>query len=206
MILKSIVVGSFGANCYVVGCEETKEAVVIDPGGEVNLILDELKGKGLKVKYIVNTHGHIDHIGGNDELREATGAQVMIHEQDASMLIEPKLNFSGMMGRQEGFRAADTILKEGDVIEFGTIKLKVLHTPGHTKGGICLLTDGLVFTGDTLFNESIGRTDFPGGDYDSIIKSIKEKLMTLPDETIVYPGHMGDSTIAHERKYNPFLR
>jgi glyoxylase-like metal-dependent hydrolase (beta-lactamase superfamily II) len=206
LILKSIVVGSFGANCYVVGCEETKEAVVIDPGGEVNLILDELKGKGLKVKYIVNTHGHIDHIGGNDELREATGAQVMIHEQDASMLIEPKLNFSGMMGRQEGFRAADTILKEGDVIEFGTIKLKVLHTPGHTKGGICLLTDGLVFTGDTLFNESIGRTDFPGGDYDSIIKSIKEKLMTLPDETIVYPGHMGDSTIAHERKYNPFLR
>lgn len=206
MILKSIVVGSFGANCYVVGCEETKEAVVIDPGGEVNLILDELKGKGLKVKYIVNTHGHIDHIGGNDELREATGAQVMIHEQDASMLTEPKLNFSGMMGRQEGFKAADTLLKEGDVIEFGTIKLKVLHTPGHTKGGICLLTDGLVFTGDTLFNESIGRTDFPGGDYDSIIKSILEKLMTLPDETIVYPGHMGDSTIAHERKHNPFLR
>jgi glyoxylase-like metal-dependent hydrolase (beta-lactamase superfamily II) len=200
-------VGSFGANCYVIGCEETKEAVVIDPGGDVKMILDEFKRKGLNLKYIINTHGHIDHIGGNDELREATGAKLMIHKSDSSMLTEPRLNFSGMMGRTQGFKPADAFLDEGDVIEIGSsVKLEILHTPGHTRGGICLLTEGAVFTGDTLFNESIGRTDFPGGNYDDIINSIKVKLMPLPDQTAVYPGHMGASTIGHERKYNPFLR
>lgn len=206
MILKCIIVGSMGANCYVIGCEETKEAAVIDPGGDVKMILDELKLKGLDLKYIINTHGHIDHIGGNDELREATGAKLMIHELDASMLTEPRLNFSGMMGRSKGFKPADTLLTEGDIVEFGSIKLDVLHTPGHTRGGICLLAKGVVFTGDTLFNESIGRTDFPGGNYEDIIKSIMVKLMPLPDETVVYPGHMGESTIGYERKHNPFLR
>lgn len=206
MILKCIVVGSFGANCYVIGCEETKEAAVIDPGGEVKVILNELKQKGLDLKYIINTHGHIDHIGGNDELREATGAKLMIHELDAPMLAEPRMNFSGMMGRSHGFKPADTLLSEGDVIEVGNVKLEVLHTPGHTRGGICLSTKGMVFTGDTLFNESIGRTDFPGGNYEDIINSIMVKLMPFPDETIVHPGHMGSSTIGHERRYNPFLR
>lgn len=206
MIVKCIPVGALGANCYLIGCEETKEAAVIDPGGDVQVIVAELKKMGLKAKYIINTHGHIDHIAGDDELREATGAKLMIHELDAPMLVESKGNLSGMVGRSVEFKPADTLLTEGDVIEVGKVKLEVFHTPGHTRGGICLLTQGTVFTGDTLFNESIGRTDFPGGSYDAIINSIKTKLMPLPDETAVYPGHMGASTIGYERKHNPFLR
>jgi len=207
LILKCIPVGAMGANCYLIGCEETKEAVVVDPGGDVKMILDELKRTGLNLKYIINTHGHIDHIEGNDELREATGAELMIHELDAPRLTDAKQNGSGMFGGQvKAFKPADTLLKEGDVINAGNVKLEVLHTPGHTRGGICLLTKGAVLTGDTLFNESIGRTDFQGGNYEDIINSIVTKLMPLSDETAVYPGHMGDSTIGHERRYNPFLR
>lgn len=206
MIVKCIPVGYMGANCYIFGCEETKEAAVIDPGGDVEMILAELKAQGLKVKYIINTHGHIDHIAGNDELREAAGAELMIHELDAPMLVKARGNLSAMVGGAVEFKPADTMLHEGDVINVGNVKLDVLHTPGHTLGGICLSTKGVVFTGDTLFNESIGRTDFPGGNYEQIINSIKGKLMPFPDETIVHPGHMGSSTIGHERKYNPFLR
>lgn len=206
MIIKCIPVGSMGANCYVVGCEETKEAAVIDPGGDVQVILAQLKQMGLNCKHIVNTHGHIDHIAGNDELREATGATLMIHELDAPMLVQARGNLSGMVGRSMEFKPADSLLTDGDVVQVGGVKLEVLHTPGHTRGGICLSTEGVVFTGDTLFNESIGRTDFPGGSYEDIIKSIKVKLMPMPDDTAVYPGHMGDSTIGYERKYNPFLR
>lgn len=206
MSIKCIPVGVMGANCYVIGCEETKEAAVIDPGGDVKVILAELKAQGLNLKYIINTHGHIDHIAGNDELREATGAELMIHELDAPRLIDAQRNGSGLLGRVIAYKPADTMLNEGDVINVGNVKLEVLHTPGHTEGGICLSTKGVVFTGDTLFNESIGRTDFPGGNYEDIIKSIKQKLMIMPDETVVLSGHMGDSTIGHERKYNPFLR
>lgn len=206
MIIKCIPVGSMGANCYIIGCEETKEAAVIDPGGDVKVIVAQLKQMGLNLKYIINTHGHIDHIAGNDELREATGAKLMIHELDAPMLVQARGNLSGMVGRSMEFKPADTLLTDGDVIQVGTVKLDVLHTPGHTRGGICLSSEGAVFTGDTLFNESIGRTDFPGGSYTDIINSIKSRLMPMPDETAVYPGHMGDSTIGYERKYNPFLR
>jgi len=195
-----------GANCYVVACEETREAAVIDPGGDVARILDYIKKHNLSVKYIIDTHGHIDHIAGNDQLRDATGAKLMIHEQDAAMLEDTKLNLSSFMGFSARFKPADQLLTEGDTIELGTVKLEVIHTPGHTRGGICVVTDGAVFTGDTLFNGSIGRTDLPGGDFEAIINSIKLKLMKLPGDTAVYPGHMGQSTIEYERKYNPFLR
>ncbi len=206
MIIECIPVGPMGANCYVVGCEETKEAAVIDPGGDVEKILDYLKNHGLTLKYVINTHGHIDHIAGNDKLRDATGAKLLIHEQDAPMMEDTKLNLSSFMGFSVKFKPADRLLTDGDTVEFGNVKLNVLHTPGHTRGGICLAADGAVFTGDTLFNGSIGRTDFPGGDFDSIINSIKNKLMSLPDDTAVYPGHMGHSNIAYERKNNPFLK
>ena len=206
MIIECIAVGPMGANCYVVGCDDTKEAVVIDPGGDPEKIIGFLKDKGLSLKYIVNTHGHIDHIAGNDQLRDATGAKLLIHEMDAGMLENTKLNLSAFMGFSVKFKPADQLLTDGDTVEFGQVKLEVVHTPGHTRGGICLLTQGAAFTGDTLFNGSIGRTDFPGGDFDAIISSIKTKLMPLPDDTAVYPGHMGHSTIAYEKKNNPFLR
>lgn len=206
MNIECIPVGPMGANCYVVECEETKQAAVIDPGGDVEKILNYLKKRGLALKYIINTHGHIDHIAGNDKLRDATGAKLLIHELDADMLENPKLNLSAFMGFTTKFKPADRLLVEGETVEVGKVRLNVIHTPGHTRGGICLSAGEAVFTGDTLFNGSIGRTDFPGGDFDAIINSIKTKLLPLPDDTAVYPGHMGESTIAYERKYNPFLR
>ncbi len=206
MIVKCIPVGPMQANCYVVWGEETKEAAVIDPGGEAGKILNYLQDQGLTLRYIIDTHGHIDHIAGNDQLREATGAEVLIHELDAAMLADTRNNLSAFLGLETKFKPADRLLTEGDTIEIGRVKLEVVHTPGHTRGGISLITEGAVFTGDTLFNESIGRTDFPGGDFTAIINSIKTKLLSLPDETKVYPGHMGPSTIAYERKHNPFLR
>lgn len=206
MIVECIVVGALGANCYIVGCEETGEAAVLDPGGDSDKIKGVLDKKNLKLKYIIDTHGHIDHIAANDKLKDATGAQLLIHELDAEMLGDPMLNLSELMGFSNEFKPADRTLNDGDILEVGKVKLEVMHTPGHTRGGISLATDGAVFTGDTLFNVSIGRTDFPGGNYETIINSIKTKLMPLPDETAVYPGHMGSSTIGYERKHNPFIR
>ena len=206
MLIECIPLGGMGANCYVVACEETKETLVIDPGGDPAQVLKFAQKHGLNVKYIVNTHGHIDHIMGNNQLKEAAGAKVMIHEMDADMLPNASLNLSGYIGGQIAQDPADQLLTDGDTVEFGKIKLEVLHTPGHTRGGICLKGDGVVFTGDTLFAGSIGRTDFPGGSFEDIINSIKTKLLPLSDDTAVYPGHMQESTIGQEKKYNPFLR
>ena len=206
MIIKCIPVGFMGANCYVVGCTKTKEAAVIDPGGDVAKIKAYLDEQGFTLKYIINTHGHVDHIAGNDKLKEATGAKVLIHEMDAAMLGDAKMNLASFMGFSTTFEPADELLTEGDTVIVGEVKLEVLHTPGHTRGGISLKTEGAVFTGDTLFNGSIGRTDFPGGDFDTIINSIKTQIMPLPDDTEVCPGHMGQSTIGNERQNNPFLK
>jgi len=192
MIIKRFTVGWLSTNCYVVGCEGTKEAVVIDPGleseREAEEILDFIKENGLQIKYIINTHGHSDHTAGNTIIKQATGAPILIHESDASYI------------------HADRKLREGDVIHIGCLKLVVLHTPGHTKGGISLLGDNIVFTGDTLFSGAIGRTDFPGGSYQELIKSIRDKLLPLPDSLKVYPGHESPTTLGNEKKYNPFLQ
>lgn len=192
MIIKRFAVGWLSTNCYVVGCEGTKEAVVIDPGLESDKqaqeILDFVKEKDLHIKYIVNTHGHSDHTAGNTIVKEATGAPILIHERDASCV------------------HADRKLRDGDVIHIGCLKLVVLHTPGHTKGGISLLVDNVVFTGDTLFSGAIGRTDFPGGSYQELIQSIRNKLLPLPDAVEVYPGHESPTTLGKEKKTNPFLQ
>lgn len=206
MIIHCIPIGHLDANCYVIGCEETKQAAVIDPGGDTAEVQSYLKDMGLSLQYIFNTHAHMDHCAGNDQLREATGAKLVLHRLEADVLSGPRPYFPPSMGFPTEFKPADRLLEDGDIIEVGKIKLKVLHTPGHTQGGMCLVTDGVVFTGDTLFHGSIGRTDFPTGNYDDIIISIKTKLFTLPDETVVYPGHMDKSTIGFERKYNPFFR
>lgn len=206
MILKGIEIGAMGVNCYIVGCEETGEVAVIDPGGNPQGIIRLLEKENLKAVYIINTHGHIDHIGGNRAVKEATGAKILIHEDDAKMLVNPVSNFSFLMGNKVTSPPADQYLKEGDIIKIGnTVELEVIHTPGHSPGGICLKTGNIIFVGDTLFQGSIGRTDFPGGSYKQLIQNIKEKLLCYDDNVICYPGHGPATTIGFERQHNPFL-
>lgn len=205
MIIKRIQVGMIGTNCYLVACPDTKEAIVIDPGDEAKMIYDLAEKEGYKIFAIVNTHGHWDHVGGNSELKALTGAPILIHEQDASYLGDRKLNLGSLMGKNEVSPSADKCLQEGDIVQVGKLEFKVIHTPGHTPGGISLLGEKDIFVGDTLFAGSIGRTDFPGGDYRVIISMIKEKLLPLADEIKVYPGHGPSTTIGQEKKKNPFL-
>jgi hydroxyacylglutathione hydrolase len=202
MILRKLELGNFGSNCYIVGDETTKEGMVIDPGAEGAFIMKQIKALGLKIKIIVLTHGHFDHTGGLAEVKAGTGAEIVIHEAEG---LSRKSPFQMMMPGSRSAPPADRTLKEGDVIAIGKAKFKVLHTPGHTPGGISLVSDGIVFTGDTLFNSGVGRADFPGASYEQEMDSIRNKLMTLPDNYIVCPGHGPDSTIGAERENNPFL-
>ena len=209
MDIEQVKVGFMDVFCYIISCPGTKEALVIDPAGDEDYIVEKIKEKGLTLKYIVNTHGHPDHSGGNARIKELTGAQIIMHEEDDKL-------FNSLEGRahatQMGFAPspyADLHVKDGDEIEIGDVKLRVIHTPGHSLGGICLYGYGNLFTGDTLFVGAIGRTDLPGGDEDVFMNSIHIKLLTLPEDTIVWPGHdygvRPSSTIGHEKITNPFL-
>jgi len=208
MFLKRFVVGELNTNCYLIACEESKKAVVIDPGGEeaVDSILNILQKNNFDLKYIINTHGHIDHIIGNNLLKLKTEALLLIHRLDANMLVDGNKNISFFMGKEICSPHADKLLEAGDEICLGTLKLKVIHTPGHTLGGISLVLNNIVFTGDTLFAGGIGRSDLPGGSYQDLIKSIKGKLLVLGDDKIIYPGHGPDSTIGEERRTNLYLK
>lgn len=198
-------VGHLGVNCYIVSCKATGEAVVIDPGDSAAEIAESLSAQALRVKYIVNTHGHSDHIGANSEIKRVTGAPLLIHQADAAMLEDAKLNLSQYIGRPILSVGADRLLKDGDTIAVGHLVFSVLHTPGHTKGGICLLVNDTLFSGDTLFAESVGRCDFPGGSMPELAQSIQTKLMALPDHVTVLPGHGPGTTIGWERAHNPYL-
>jgi glyoxylase-like metal-dependent hydrolase (beta-lactamase superfamily II) len=192
------------ANCFIIGCEKTRKAAVIDPGDDSSQILMKLAEHKLTVEYIINTHGHFDHVGANRKLKEATGAKLVIHALDQSMLKVLSETSAAFGLSVENSPPPDQTVQDGDIIQFGEIILTVLHTPGHTPGGISLHTDGVVFVGDTLFAGSIGRTDFPGGDFDTLISSIKNKLYSLGDQVIVYTGHGPETTIGREKRSNPF--
>lgn len=201
MIIKRVMAGVNAANCYIVFDEETREAVVLDPGGDADDIYKALKQFGATVKYIVLTHGHFDHTEGVEELKSIVGAPVAIGEEDNKMFLKGEKYYGPLP--QGG---ADILLKNGDTLKFGGHTMKVISTPGHTPGGICLLVENDIFTGDTLFAGSIGRTDLAGGNYDTIMQSLKSKLMTLSDTVAVHPGHGPSSTIGRERLMNPFMR
>lgn len=209
MILEQIKVGFMEVFCYLLGCPETGEALVIDPAGDEDRIVERVKARHLRLTTIVNTHGHPDHTCGNARVKELTGAKIVLHRLDDEMFNSPE---GQQMARQMGFPPsppADEYVEHGDRIQVGTLSLQVIHTPGHSPGGICLLTDGNLFTGDTLFVGGIGRTDLPGASTQQFMTSIRERLLTLPGETVVWPGHdygpAPSSTLANEARTNPWL-
>lgn len=209
MFIEQQQVGQMAVFAYLVGDEEKGEALVIDPAADTDELIKMAEKNKVKIKYIVNTHGHVDHIGGNVDMKEKTGAAIIIHEDDAEMLVSTPMAMLRMFGGKAS-PPADRTVRDGDLIEVGGFRLRVLHTPGHSPGSMVLLLDGYAFTGDTLFVEAVGRTDLPGGSGEVMFDSIQKKLCTLPDETVVLPGHnygsMPTSTIGHEKQFNPFLR
>ena len=211
MIVHPLLVGPIGTNCYVVGCERTRKAAVIDPGGDAERIAECLRSDGLRLDWILDTHGHADHMAANADIKTAfPEAKIAIHAEDADCLHRPALNLSPLLGVPVKSPPADRLLQEGDEVAVGDLRFNVLHVPGHTPGGIafCAEPDGeppAVFSGDALFAGGIGRTDFVRGSHPQLIAAIREKLFTLPPDTRVYPGHGPVTTIAHEAATNPFL-
>ncbi len=205
LILERLVVGPFMSNCYLIGCPETLEGLIIDPGAEGKRIIKRVTDLNLKIKYLINTHGHMDHTGANSEVKAAFGAPLLVHREDAPLYRSPQAGMALFPKAGKEVLSPDLLLKGNEQLQVGTLTVRVLETPGHTPGGISLDLSGVLFTGDTLFAGSIGRTDLPGGSFPHIIESIKSKLLVYPDITEVYPGHGPSSTIGDERRYNPFL-
>jgi len=205
MKVKKVVVGIFEVNCYILWDEKDKKAIVVDPGEEGERIIEVIRKDSLKIRSIVNTHTHIDHIGANDFLREKTEAPLLAHSADVFLLQNAELNLSALTGKDRSFGLPDRVLEEGDEIRVGGFSLRILHTPGHTPGSICLYGDNKLFSGDTLFAGGIGRTDLAGGNLRELQKSIKDKILTLPDEVVVYPGHGPSTTVGKERRFNFFI-
>jgi hydroxyacylglutathione hydrolase len=210
MVIKQYEVGNFAVFCYLFGDEETAEGLFIDPADQADMLISEAKSYGLnKIKYIVNTHSHVDHIMGNAEMVKKTKAKIIIHEEDSGHLVRVPRDLLEMFSATPS-PPADILVKEGGIIQVGEVKLKVIHTPGHSPGGMSLYMDGMVFTGDTLFVGSVGRTDFPGSSWDQLETSIRKKLYVLPGDTVIFPGHnygsTPTSTIQYERRHNPFVR
>lgn len=200
-ILETILVGLTQVNCYILADKRTREAVIIDPGADYDRIKERLERIKVLPKYVLDTHGHADHIGANGQFK----LPILIHRLDALFLSDPEKNLSTMFGLDVVSPNAERLLEDKDVINIGDLALEVIHTPGHTPGSISIRAKNLVFTGDTLFCEGVGRTDFPYASEKDLFKSLRERLLVLPDSTRIYPGHGPDSTIGHERERNPFL-
>ncbi len=210
MILERLVIGLVETNCYIVGCDETKKGLIIDPGDEADKILKTIKKNKLDIEYIINTHAHIDHIGANKKLKESLNAKICMHEEDIKFLENSSLNLSDFAppGSQDEFLPfpqPDITLHDGSRLNIGNLEASILHTPGHTPGGISIVINNCIFTGDTLFLGSIGNKSFPLSDYKLLTESIKNKLLTLSDDFIVYPGHGSPTTIGKEKRENPYL-
>ena len=205
LLVHQLSVGPLQVNCFVVACQRTREAMVIDPGEDGPRILQLAESNGYQVKKIVNTHGHFDHIGANQPVKEATGAVLMMHEADLPLLHNARNHAQAYGLTVSPSPDPDKFLNEGDVFSVGEQSFSVFHVPGHSPGSICLLSDGHLFVGDVLFAGSVGRTDLPGGDFDALIEGVREKLFRLPAETIVHPGHGPDTTIGREKQMNPFV-
>ncbi|MBO5302807.1 MAG: MBL fold metallo-hydrolase [Lachnospiraceae bacterium] len=204
--VEQYVVGPVMTNCYFAIHEDTKEMLVIDPGDEALHLIEKIKACGAKPVAILLTHGHFDHASAAQEIAENFGIQIYAHEDEKETLENPSINLCGMVGIKEIYHA-DCYVKDGEILNLAGFEIKVLHTPGHTKGGCCyyIEKEQAVFSGDTLFNSSVGRTDFPGGSATVLLRSIEEKLMPMPGQTKVYPGHNDTTTIGWEKQYNPFL-
>jgi hydroxyacylglutathione hydrolase len=209
MFLKQMQVGHMAVFAYIVGDRESGEGLVIDPAADTDRIISEAAAAGITIRYIVNTHGHVDHTSGNAPMKARTGADIIIHRDDADMLVSTPSMVLRMFGARPS-PPADRTVQDGESIAIGKVALQIIHTPGHSPGGMSLYTPGYVFTGDTLFVEGLGRTDLPGGSWNTMHGSITKRLLSLPDETVVLPGHnygrMPTSTIKNERENNPFLR
>lgn len=205
MIVEMMEVGYLATNCYLVICPHTKQALVIDPGGDPETILEAVQQAGATVQYIVNTHGHFDHILANAPIQQATGAKIAIHPLEAPRLAGGSKGLAAWMPGPFPESNADVLLNDGDTLQVGTLSLKVLHTPGHAPGHISLAGEDAAFVGDVLFRRGIGRWDLEGGDYEQLIRSIQDKLFPLGDSTLVYPGHGSATTIGEERRENPWL-
>jgi len=206
MILKNFYTGPLAVNCYVATDEASKRTFIVDSGGHNKDMVNYIKDNHLEIEAIILTHAHGDHMGGVSGLMtEFPSAKLVACIHDKALLEDPNLNMSSMVFGYPVSLSADRYVADGETLKVGNLELKFLHTPGHTPGGMCIVVDDVVFTGDTLFEQSIGRTDFPGSSYQAIVNSIREKLFALPDDTTVLPGHMGPTTIGFEKENNPFV-
>lgn len=205
MIFEELTLGSYNMNCYIVASEKTKEAAIIDPGFDFKKIDTKIKELGLEPKMVIITHAHGDHIGAVQEIKDNYDVKVYIHEDDADALNNAELNLSKVVTGKNVEIIADVLLKDLDKIKLSDLEFEIIHTPGHTRGGMCIKIENIMITGDTLFNRSVGRTDLPGGSFEDIISSIKNKIFKYSDDIIVYPGHGSPSTIGSEKRENPFV-
>jgi len=205
MDVQTLIVGPLQVNCHIVVCAASRQALVVDPGAEGERILAAIETAGLQLKTIVNTHGHFDHVGANRFFVEKTGAELLIHAAALPLLRDADTHAAAYGLTAESSPEPDRLLADGETVVCGEVALKVLHVPGHSPGGLCLYGEGELFSGDAIFAGSVGRTDLPGGDHETLLREIRDRLLTLPAETVVHPGHGPDTTIGRERLVNPFV-
>ena len=205
MILQTVVVGPLSENCFVIGCEATKTGAIIDPGDEAAQIIRIVEKQALEIKYILLTHGHIDHLAVLQKLKEKYQAEFLMHQDDL-LLVKNASMQAAMFGLPDpGAPTPDRFLAEGDTVTLGKLSINILHTPGHSPGSITFFVDDKLFVGDLIFSGSIGRTDLPGGNYEQLIQSVENKIFTLPDATVIFPGHGPATSAGTEKRYNPFF-